>query len=104
MPPQSKIWWHNINRVAQTFYIPLTFEFRRVDVRWVQVYAKIIEWARDENRTIDPLHLIAEIEGGAGKDQIGLPLSHLPENERKLCVAIAGKRDADEALRRVCSS
>jgi hypothetical protein len=104
VPPQTHIWCHNFNKVAQTFHIPFVFEFRRVDVRWVQASAQIIQWRRHEDGTVDPLHLIAEIEGDVGKYQIGLPVRYLPEGERKRCVASAGRRDADEVLRRVCSS
>jgi hypothetical protein len=73
-------------------------------VRWVQVYPHMTKWRRHKDGTVDPSHLIAEIEDEAGKSRIGLALRHFPETARKRCVAIAGRRDADEALSQVCSS
>lgn len=90
--------------VAPYFNIPVAFEFRRVDVQWMEVRPSVIGWARHQDGTLDPVHLIAEIADKAGTHQIKLPLSHLLEQDRKRCLATTGRRDADEALKEMCDS
>jgi hypothetical protein len=90
--------------VAQIFHIPFAFEFRKVSVQWAKVFPTVVGWAKQQDGAVDPLHLIAEIEGKAGVRQIKLPVSHLSEADRELCRNTARELDAEEAVRKMCAS
>jgi hypothetical protein len=82
----------------------MSFEFRTTKVRWEEARANVIGWRNQQGETNDPVHLIAGIASTSGKKKpIGLPLSRLPEKERKQCLATLGKRHSDEAVKEICS-
>jgi hypothetical protein len=91
--------------VAHKFQIPISFEFRTAKITWQEATAKVIGWRDSQSESDKPLQLIADLRGGAGlKSQIGIPLSKLPDRERKACLATIGKRQSNERVKEICSS
>jgi hypothetical protein len=92
--------------VAQEFQIPVSFEFRAAKkIQWQAASAKVTGWRDSHPEPKKPLHLIAKLRGAAGlESQIAIPLSKLPERERKACLATIGKRESDERVKEICSS
>lgn len=90
--------------MAQTIQIPVSFEFRTAKVRWEEARASIIGWWNQRGGTDHPVQLVARITSTSGKRKtIGFPLSRLPEKEREGCLAMPGKRHANEAVKEICS-
>jgi len=89
--------------VAQIIQIPVSFEFRTTKVLWTQASAHVVGWSKKQDEE-DPVHLIAEVASSVGKKITTLSLSKLADEERKQCIATIGKRDADEAVKEICSA
>jgi hypothetical protein len=90
--------------MAHQIQIPLSFEFRATKIRWEEARANVIGWRNQQGETNDPVQLIAGIARTSGKKKtIGLPLSRLPEKEKKQCLSTLGKRHSDEAVKEICS-
>lgn len=90
--------------MAHEIQIPMSFEFRTTKVQWEEARANVIGWWNQQGESNEPVQLTAGIASTSGKKKtIGLPLSKLPEKERKECVATLGKRHSDEAVKEICS-
>jgi hypothetical protein len=61
--------------------IPLWFEFRKTQVQWVQVSARLVGWARRGDGTVDPDCLIAQYKIGGVLSQRRYSRRRLPEGE-----------------------
>jgi hypothetical protein len=89
--------------MAHTIQLPISFEFRTSKVRWEHSLATVIGWWNEQGGTEEPLKLIAQITRAGAKSTIALPLSKLPEKERKQCFKTMGKRNSDDAVKQICS-
>jgi hypothetical protein len=90
--------------VAHIFRIPISFEFRTAKIQWEEARANVIGWRKDDTTQTKPSHLIGELWRGGGKTKIAIPLSKLPVEERKHCLATLGRRRSDEIVKEICSS
>lgn len=90
--------------MAHIFQIPVSFEFRTVKIQWQEACAKVIGWRNGDLEGKKPGPLIAELARGLGKSRIAIPLSKIPEAERKHCLATLGKRHPDEMVKEICSA
>jgi hypothetical protein len=84
--------------MAQTYSLPFAFEFRKVAVEWAQVHAPILRWARRDDRTVDPAHVMLEIADKSGTREVTIPVRFVPFGDTKALLAASKSKFPDEAL------
>jgi hypothetical protein len=89
--------------MAHSIQLPISFEFRTSKIQWEHSLATVIGWWGEQGGTGEPLKLIAQVTRAGSKSTIALPLSKLPENERKQCSKALGKRNSDDAVKQICA-
>jgi hypothetical protein len=102
--------------VATLIQIPIEFQFRRTQVKWVKPHARIIGWWKRSDGSVDGENLSAvdgenlsaEVTAGC-TGSIRFPIEQLPEREWQQCIATLNddgvlQRIPDSQVEKVCSA
>ena len=86
--------------MALTVQIPLQIDFRKIDVPWAAVQARIVGWAGEKDE--DRARLKLEYAVGDRRLDGFYDVCHLPKREKQACDAM--KSHSNREIAKACSA